>query len=93
MGMTMAQKILARHSGRRKVEVGEWITAKVDHVCIHDSFLEIQEGMEAAGIEGGLRSVWDKDRVMVIIDHNAPAVDKNVMAMGKRRNRSSPMFQ
>lgn len=78
MGMTMAQKILARHSGRQEVEVGEWVTAKVDHVCIHDSFLEIQEGMEAAGIEGGLRSVWDRDRVMVIIDHNAPAVDKNV---------------
>jgi len=78
MGMTMAQKILARHAGRQEVEVGEWVTAKIDHVCIHDSFLEVQEGMEAAGIEGGLSWVWDKDRVMVIIDHNAPAVDKNV---------------
>ena len=78
MGMTMAEKILARHSGRKEVEAGEYVTANIDHVCIHDSFLEIEEGMEAAGIEGGLGRVWDKDRVMVIIDHNAPAVDKNV---------------
>jgi len=78
MGMTMAEKILARHSGLNEVKVGDYVTAKVDQVCIYDSFIEIEEGMEEAGIEGGIRHVWDKDRVVILIDHGAPAMDKNV---------------
>lgn len=83
MGMTMAEKILARHAGLNEVRVGEYITAKVDQVFIHDSFPEIQEGMKEAGIEAGLNRVWDKDRVVILIDHSAPAMDKNV-AMAKK---------
>ena len=78
MGMTMAEKILARHSGRTEVRAGEYVTAKVDQVCIYDSFIDIEEGMEEAGIEGGLTRVWDKSRVVILIDHGAPAMDKNV---------------
>jgi len=78
MGMTMAEKILARHSGREEVKAGEYVTAKVDQVLIHDSFIDIDEDMHAAGIPGGLSRVWDKDRVVIIIDHSAPAMDKNV---------------
>lgn len=73
MGMTIAEKILARHSGRKEVKAGEYVTAKVDQVCIYDSFIDIDEGMHDAGIEGGLSRVWDKDRVVILIDHGAPA--------------------
>ena len=76
--MTMAEKILAQHSGRKEVRAGEYVTARVDQVCIYDSFIEIEEGMEEAGIPGGLTRVWDKSRVVVLIDHGAPAMDKNV---------------
>ncbi len=78
MGMTMAEKILARQSGRKEVRSGEYVTAKVDQVCIYDSFIDIDKGMEEAGIEGGLQRVWDKERVVILIDHGAPAMDKNV---------------
>lgn len=78
MGMTMAEKILARHSGRKEVRRGEYVTARVDQVCINDSFIDIDEGMKETGIEEGLTRVWDKDRVVVLIDHAAPAMDKNV---------------
>ncbi|MFB3885861.1 MAG: 3-isopropylmalate dehydratase large subunit [Thermodesulfobacteriota bacterium] len=83
MGMTMTEKIFARHSGLKKVEAGEYVTAKVDQAFIHDSFPEIQEGMKEAGIESGLDRIWDKDRVMVLIDHTSPAMDKNVAAAKK----------
>jgi len=83
MGMTMAEKILAQHAGLKEVRVGEYVTAKVDQVCIYDSLVEIEEGMEKAGIKGGLTRVWDKDRVVILIDHSAPAMDKNVATAKK----------
>ena len=36
MGMTLVQKILARKAGRRRVEAGEIVEAKVDVVMMHD---------------------------------------------------------
>ncbi|MBI4633382.1 MAG: 3-isopropylmalate dehydratase large subunit [Deltaproteobacteria bacterium] len=78
MGMTMAEKILARHSGMNQIKAGEYVTAKVDQVCIYDSFIDIEKGMLESGIEGGLTRVWDKSRVVILIDHGAPAMDKNV---------------
>ncbi len=79
MGMTMAQKILARNSGRKEVSVGEFVTAKIDQICLHDPVLEIGEGMERAGIEGGVRRVWDVDRVVCLIDHRAPPANEDVV--------------
>ena len=78
MGMTMAEKILARHSGLKEVKAGQYVTAKVDQVCIHDSFINIHNDMKEAGIKEGLKRVWDRDRVVVLIDHSSPAVDRNV---------------
>jgi len=78
MGMTMAEKILARHSGRKVVSAGDYVTAEVDQVCIYDSIVELNEDMEHAGLEGGLTRIWDKDRIVVLIDHSCPAMDKNV---------------
>ena len=78
MGMTIAEKILAAHSGRKSVKVGDSVTAKIDQVCITDNFASVDASMKKAGIEGGLSRVWDKERVMVLIDHVAPAMDKNV---------------
>ena len=78
MGMTMAEKILAHHSGLRKVEVGQSVTAKIDQVCFHDSFLNIDIDMKKAGIKDGLKKVWDRERVFVVTDHDSPAMDRNV---------------
>jgi len=50
MGMTMAEKILASHSGQKKVTAGEYVTAKVNQVLIPDSFIDIEEDMHAANI-------------------------------------------
>ena len=75
MGMTMAQKILARHSDRTDVEVGEYVTARVDQVCMYDNFPSIDKGMKDAGIEEVLTRIWDRERVVILIDHTAPAMD------------------
>ena len=39
MGMTMAEKILAAHSGKPSVETGNIITCKLDWAANHDMFI------------------------------------------------------
>lgn len=36
MGMTISEKILAKASGKQKVEAGEYIVGKIDLAMIHD---------------------------------------------------------
>lgn len=70
MGMTIAEKILAEHSGRDKVEPGDIVDAQVDLIMIHDGLghwiIRVLE-------ECGVMEVWDPDKVVVIIDHWFPA--------------------
>ncbi len=70
MGMTMAEKILSRAAGRSAVSPGEFVVGRVDLALLHDIF--------AAGVFDMLRdaaipSVWDRTRVVVVIDHLVPA--------------------
>jgi 3-isopropylmalate/(R)-2-methylmalate dehydratase large subunit len=74
MGMTMAEKVLARASGRKVVTPGEYLTAPIDLLLINDrGFLETYEAM----LQSGLTKVWDPDRIVVVIDHSVPAPSVN----------------
>ncbi|MBM4330786.1 MAG: 3-isopropylmalate dehydratase large subunit [Deltaproteobacteria bacterium] len=70
MGMTMAEKVLARASGREKVQPGEFVTGKIDILMGHD--LSFYAGYEAM-IKSGYHRVWDSDKIVAIIDHAVPA--------------------
>ncbi len=67
-GMTMTEQILAKHSGRSRVEPGENVWVNVDILMTHDVC-----GPGTIGIFhekfGRQAKVWDKDRVVVIPDH------------------------
>jgi 3-isopropylmalate/(R)-2-methylmalate dehydratase large subunit len=74
MGMTVAQKILARASGLPFVDVGDVVEPAVDLAMSHENtalvinqFLEVFKG---TGIEP---TVWDPSRIAVIFDHRVPA--------------------
>jgi len=70
MGMTMAEKVLARASGRDRVHPGEFVTAKIDILMGHDlSFFAGYETM----IQNGYHKVWDPEKIVAIIDHAVPA--------------------
>jgi len=71
---TASEKILARASGRDGVKAGEIIKAQVDTAMMPDvtSVLAI-EAMKKMGAE----SVWDPNRVVVILDHVAPPSSVN----------------
>ena len=72
MGMTMTQKILARHAGLDEVRAGQLIMAKLDLVLGNDitSPVAINE-FEAAGFT----QVFDKDRIAMVMDHFTPNKD------------------
>lgn len=71
MGMTMAEKILARASGRDTVSPGEYVTAEIDAIMGHDrSFPGAYRYLE----EIGLDRVADPDKIVVVVDHKVPAM-------------------
>lgn len=72
MGMTMTQKILAYHAGLDQVEAGQLISAKLDIVLGNDitTPVAVNEFQKA-----GFDSVFDKDRVAIVLDHFVPNKD------------------
>lgn len=78
MGMTMAQKILSQHSGQMELRDNDYVEARIDQVIIYENLTRIEEGLKSNGIKGGLNRVWDKNRVVILIQYAAPAMDKNV---------------
>ena len=72
MGMTMTQKILAKHSNVSSVEAGQLIEAKLDLVLGNDitAPVAITEFNKA-----GLTQVFDKDKIAIVLDHSTPCKD------------------
>lgn len=72
MGMTMTQKIFARHCGAALVEAGDLIEAGVDLVMGSDVTAPIAiEEMEKYGLD----KVFDPRRIVLVMDHFAPNKD------------------
>lgn len=69
MGMTMAEKTLARTCGRERVVPGEYVTAKIDRVMCHEAFVLCTLKLLQLGID----RVFDPERVIVVLDHYFPA--------------------
>ena len=81
MGMTMTQKILARHAGLDHVEAGQLINAKLDIVLGNDitTPVAINEFRKA-----GFTSVFDKDRIAIVLDHFVPNKDIKAAEQSKQ---------
>lgn len=72
MGMTMTQKILAKHAGLDKVEAGQLIEANLDLVLGNDitSPVAIHEMKKLKD-----QKVFDKDKIALVMDHFVPNKD------------------
>ncbi|MBO4878504.1 MAG: 3-isopropylmalate dehydratase large subunit [Ruminococcus sp.] len=72
MGMTMTQKILAAHAGLDQVQAGQLILVSLDLVLGNDitSPVAIREFARL-----GKDSVFDRDKVTMVMDHFAPNKD------------------
>jgi 3-isopropylmalate/(R)-2-methylmalate dehydratase large subunit len=72
MGMTLTEKILARHAGKARVEPGELILARVDLALGNDVTAPI--AIEAVR-RLGVKEVFDRERIALVPDHFAPNKD------------------
>ena len=81
MGMTMTQKILAAHAGLESVNAGQLIRAKLDIVLGNDitTPVAVNEFKKA-----GFDSVFDKDRVAIVLDHFVPNKDIKAAEQSKQ---------
>ena len=70
--MTMAQKILAAHTGREHLSVGELVDVPVDMVLANDITAPIAIN-EFARL--GVDEVFDRERIALVPDHFAPNKD------------------
>ncbi len=68
MGQTIAQKILAKKSGRGSVEVGEIVEVRPDHVLSHDNTAAISKKFAQLPI----KRVLDPEQPVIILDHTVP---------------------
>ena len=72
MGMTMTQKILAAHAGLPEVKAGDLIEAKLDIVLGNDVTTPVAIGVFE---KAGFTEVFDKDRIVITLDHYTPCKD------------------
>lgn len=72
MGMTMGEKILAHHAGRKAVEPGEFILVSVDLVLANDITAPLAiEGFRRIGVD----KVFDRQKIVLVPDHFTPNKD------------------
>jgi len=70
MSMTMAEKIMAKASGKKETKAGEIVIANIDVAMTHDltgplsvkSFNKIE-----------VDKVWDPEKIVILFDHQVPA--------------------
>jgi len=83
MGMTIAEKILAKKSGLSSVTPGQIVDAYPDLVMSHTATWRSVSVMEKTGAT----KLFDPERIAIVLDHISPAkTEKNAQDQQKSRN-------
>jgi len=81
MGMTLTEKILARHAGLDRVEPGQIVNANVDLVLANELSAAVAIGV-MRGIKGASK-VFDSKKIALVEDHFVPAKDAQSAKLAK----------
>ncbi len=79
MGMTIAEKILARAARRERVSPDQVVVANVDLALSHEN----AELARKSFLEIGVARVWDPSKIVIIFDHRVPAESEATAATHK----------
>jgi homoaconitate hydratase family protein len=80
MGATLAEKILARASGKDEVKPGQYVTTGIDLAMMTDQMYAVYRILSGAGIG----RVWDPNKVVCLIDHYSPSPTVESAEVGKK---------
>jgi 3-isopropylmalate/(R)-2-methylmalate dehydratase large subunit len=81
MGMTITEKILAKHAGKAVAKPGELINADIDIILCHD--VTTPPAIEMLS-KRGIKKVFDPKKVVVTPDHFVPNKDIKSAELAKR---------
>lgn len=85
MGMTYAQKVLAKACGKDSVMVGDVIEPDVSLAMSHENgsmaLNQFTEIYKDTGLEA---NIWDPKKIAIIFDHRVPAVDAKTATNQKK---------
>jgi len=73
MGMTFAQKVLARYSNTEEVVPGQIVTLRPDHLLTHDNTAAI---IGKIGPELDRYGIVDREFPVIVLDHVVPAANE-----------------
>ncbi len=82
MGMTIAEKIIARAAKVDKVSPGEIHTVELDYLMSNDGTTHLTIDMYNNKLKNP--RIADKDKVVFIVDHNIPAENPKTAAVHKK---------
>jgi len=85
LGMTIAEKILAAHSGKKDVSPGDFVTTKIDFARTR-GLSRHQDLLIKAGVKDGLCKVWDPTRVLSAPGDNVTCLNTINLAAKYRRD-------
>ena len=71
MGMTIAEKIIARAAGVEEVKPGQIHTVELDYLMSNDGTTHLTIDMYNNKLKNP--RIADKDKIVFIVDHNIPA--------------------
>ena len=74
MGMTMSEKILARHAGVPSASAGDILTCQVDVAVCHDMFFTVAGQIDFERVN----KIADPDKCVVLLDHAVPAPQRRM---------------
>ncbi|MGQ9816362.1 MAG: homoaconitase large subunit [bacterium] len=77
---TIAEKILARASGKIRVVPNEIVMAKVDVAMSHENADVVLKSFKEIGVE----KVWDPEKIVILFDHRIPAESEKTATTHKR---------
>ncbi|WP_316978280.1 3-isopropylmalate dehydratase large subunit [Shumkonia mesophila] len=86
MGMTIAEKVLARASGQAEVHPRQYVDARLGRIIAHEEFYRIHTAVVEGGMPDGIPRILDLDRFHVILEHFQPAMD-SVQALRQEKMR------
>jgi len=64
--MTIAEKILARASGKSTVSPHDYVTAKIDMAMMPEMFRLLPGLLAQAGIQEDVFRIWDPEKFVVV---------------------------
>ena len=81
MGLTFAEKILAKYSGNTKVVPSQIVTVKPDHLLTHDNTAAI---IQKIGPELEKYGIFSKSLSIIVLDHVIPAASEKTATNHKK---------